>query len=68
MINAEQRKTQDNIHLNQQKISHKIYEIGQLRRAKMHASCLVEGLDDKKALTVNPRVKFTRHQRQYFSV
>ncbi len=51
MINAEQRKTQDNIHLNQQKISHRIYETGQLRRARMHASCLVEDLDDKKTLT-----------------
>lgn len=51
MINAEQRKSQDNIHLNQQKISHKIYETGQLRRAKMHVSCLVEDLDDKKELT-----------------
>ncbi len=55
MINAEQRKTQDNIHLNQQKTSHKIYETGQLRRARMHVSCLVEGLDDKKALTPSLR-------------
>ncbi len=55
MINAEQRKSQDNIHLNQQKISHKIYETGQLRRAKMHVSCLVEDLDDKKELTPSLR-------------
>ncbi len=55
MINAEQRKTQDNIHLNQQKISRKINETGQLRRAKMHVSCLVEDLDDKKALTPSLR-------------
>ncbi len=51
MINTEQRKTQDNTHLNQQKVSHKIYETGQLRRVKMHVSCLVEDLDNKKALT-----------------
>ena len=55
MNNTEQRKTQDNIHLNQQKISHKIYETGQLRRAKMHVSCLVEDLDNKKALTPSLR-------------
>ncbi len=55
MINAEQRKTQDNTHLNQQKTNRKINEIGQLRRAKMHVSCLVEDLNDKKALTPSLR-------------
>jgi len=55
MINVEQRKTQDNIHLNEQKIGHKINETGQLRRAKMHVSCLVEDIDNKNALTPSLR-------------
>lgn len=55
MINVEQRKTQDDIHLNQKEASHKVWETGQLRRARMHVSCLVEDLDDKKALTSSLR-------------
>jgi len=55
MINVEQRKTQDNIPLSQKEISHKVCETGQLRRAKMHVSCLVEDMDNKNALTPSLR-------------
>ena len=52
MINAEQRKNQNDItHSDPQDANHKIREVGQLRRAKMHASCLMEGLDNKNVLT-----------------
>lgn len=56
MINAEQRKNQNNItHSVSQEAKHELYETGQLRRAKMHVSCLVKDLDDKKALTPSLR-------------
>jgi len=55
MINVEQRKTQNNIHLSPQEVSHKVCETGQLRRAKMHVSCLVEDMDNKNALTPSLR-------------
>ncbi|MCH9639918.1 MAG: hypothetical protein K0U40_10545 [Betaproteobacteria bacterium] len=52
MINIAQRKYQnDSINLNPQQVRHKIWEIGQLRRAKMHVSCLIEGIDQNCALT-----------------
>ncbi len=55
MIDVEQRNTQGNIQLNQQEANHKICEIGQLRRAKMHISCLVDDMDKKNALTPSLR-------------
>ena len=52
MINVEQRKNLNDItHSGPQETNHEIREIGQLRRAKMHASCLMEGLDNKNLLT-----------------
>ena len=52
MINVEQRKNLNDItHSGPQEANHEIREIGQLRRAKMHASCLMEGLDNKNLLT-----------------
>ena len=55
MINVEQRKTQNNIYLNPQEVSSKVCEIGQLRRTKMHISCLVKDIDNKNALTPSLR-------------
>ena len=52
MINAKQRIVQNVItHSSPKEASHKVREIGQLRRAKMHASCLIEDIDSKNALT-----------------
>jgi hypothetical protein len=34
-----------------QETHYQVREIGQLRRAKMHASCLIEDIDKKDALT-----------------
>ena len=34
---------------------HKVREIGQLRRAKMHAACLIEDMDNKNALSPSLR-------------
>jgi hypothetical protein len=42
----------DNHHLNKQKDSHQFHEIGQLRRARMHAANLIEAIDSNKALTL----------------
>ena len=39
-----------NNHLNKQKDYHQFHRIGQLRRAKMHAACLIESIDSNKAL------------------
>lgn len=44
-------KKQDDVRLRAQEASHDIREIGQLRRAKLHASCLIEDMDNKNALT-----------------
>ena len=45
MINVEQREKHDDlIRLGPQQTLHKVREIGQLRRAKMHVSCLVEDI------------------------
>lgn len=52
MINIEQRIKQNDItHADPQEANQKIREVGQLRRAKMYASCLMDGLDNKKALS-----------------
>lgn len=40
----------NNNHLNKQKDNHPFHRIGQLRRAKMHAACLIESIDSNKAL------------------
>ncbi|MDP1559171.1 MAG: hypothetical protein Q8K59_01340 [Nitrosomonas sp.] len=45
-----QQKSRDNVFLNEQEDNPKVREIGQLRRAKMHASCLMEDMDHKCAL------------------
>ena len=44
-------KKQDDVCLRAQEASHKVREIGQLRRVQMHASCLIEDMDNKNALT-----------------
>lgn len=52
MINVGQRKNQNDItHSGPQEANHEIREIGQSRRAKMHASCLMENLNNKNLLT-----------------
>ena len=40
----------NNDHLNQQKGSEPFHRIGQLRRAKMHAACLIESINSNKTL------------------
>lgn len=50
-MSALSNKKQDDVHLKAQEASHKIRETGQLRRAKMHASCLIEDINNKNALT-----------------
>ncbi len=56
MINVEQRKKQDGvISSGSQQFRHKVWEIAKLRRAKMHASCLVDDIDRKSALTIAQR-------------
>lgn len=37
-------------HLNKQKDHHPFHRISQLRRAKMHAACLIESIDSNKVL------------------
>jgi len=44
-------ETQDSAYLGIQEVRHKVREIGQLRRAKMHTSCLIGNLDIKSALS-----------------
>ena len=52
MINVEQREKHDDlIRLGSQQTRHKVREIGQLRRAKLHVSCLVKDIDRNDALT-----------------
>ena len=43
----------NNNHLNKQKDNHPFHRIGQLRRAKMHAACLIESIDSNKALPLH---------------
>ncbi len=50
-MNTLSTKKQNDACLSAQKVSHKIREVGQLRRAKMHASCLTTALDNKNVLT-----------------
>lgn len=50
-----QQENKDTIHFSQQEAIHKVKEIGQLRRAKMHASCLLESIKDKSAITPDIR-------------
>ncbi len=40
----------NNNHLNKQKNNHLFHRVGKLRRAKMHAACLIESIDSNKAL------------------
>lgn len=42
---------QDNVYLLAQEANHRVREVGQLRRAKMHISCLIDDLDIKNVLT-----------------
>lgn len=37
-------------HLEKQKSNHPFHRTGQLRRAKMHAACLIESIDSNKVL------------------
>lgn len=37
-----------NQHLDKQKDNHPFHRIGQLRRAKMHAACLIESIDSNR--------------------
>jgi hypothetical protein len=47
----EQQKSQDNPYLRALEAGPKLWETGQLRRTKMHVSCLAESIDNKNALT-----------------
>lgn len=51
MINVKPLATQDNILLSSQEAILKLREIGQLRRAKMHTSCIIKNIDDKSTST-----------------
>ena len=52
MINKRQRESQDSIvYLNLQNTDNMVRETGQLRRAKLHASCLIEDMDNGSVLT-----------------
>ena len=56
MINVEQRKKHDGvISLSPQQFRHKVVEIGKLGHTKMQASCLIENIDRKNALTLAQR-------------
>jgi endonuclease/exonuclease/phosphatase family metal-dependent hydrolase len=56
MINIKQRESQDSIvYLSSQNTNNMVRETGQLRRAKMHVSYLIENVDNKSALTSNLR-------------
>ena len=46
-----QQKPQDNTYLRAPEARPEVREIGQLRRTKMHVSCLAESIDNKNALT-----------------
>lgn len=52
MINKKQRESQDsNVNVNLQNTDNRVRETGQLRRAKIQASCLIEDMDNGSALT-----------------
>lgn len=38
-------------YITEEKANHKFIEVGHIRRAKMHVSCLIEDIDNKNALT-----------------
>ncbi len=44
-------KTQTDNKLGVSETLHEVYETGQLRRAKMHTSCLIKAINDEKVLT-----------------
>ena len=46
----------DNNHLNKQKDNHAFHRIGQLRRAKMQGTHLINTIDDQKNLSVNKSI------------
>lgn len=48
-------KKQDDAYFSAQGASYKVSEIGQLRRAKMHMSCLIESIDNNNSLTPSLR-------------
>lgn len=50
-ISVKSRKIQDSIDLETEETRHKVRGIGQLRRAKMHISCLIDDLDIKNEMT-----------------
>jgi type VI protein secretion system component VasF len=51
-VNNKQRKSQEiNVNLSSQNANNRVQEIGQSRREKTRASCLVEDIDNKNALT-----------------
>jgi len=50
-ISVKGRKIQDSIDLETEGTRHKVRGIGQLRRAKMHISCLIDDLDIKNEMT-----------------
>jgi hypothetical protein len=47
-VSVKQRENQDTITLSQQEAINNVLETVQLRRAKLHASCLLDGIDSKK--------------------
>ena len=52
MINKKQRESQEGIvYLNLENTDKMVRETGQLRRAKLHASCLIEDMDNASVLT-----------------
>lgn len=50
-ISVKGRKIQDSIDLGTEETRHKVRGIGQLRRVKMHISCLIDDLDIKNEMT-----------------
>ncbi|MEK7771744.1 MAG: hypothetical protein AAB703_02715 [Pseudomonadota bacterium] len=50
-ISVKGRKIQDSIDLGTEETRHKVRGIGQLRRAKMHISCLIDDLNIKNEMT-----------------
>lgn len=50
-ISVKSRKIQDSIDLGTEETRHKVRGIGQLRRAKMHISCLIDDLNIKNEMT-----------------
>lgn len=50
-MSAHSNRKQDDVYLSAQEVHHKVRETGQLRRTKMHVSCLIEDMDNKNTLT-----------------